>query len=269
MQPRVSLSAGVRKLSRPKIDQLINALWTEFCAMNPHSVDPTIPSPSSSSRSSGRSSTKRSSKKEKRVAPLRLKLPKKKAKKESEEEEEEITLDDDDEEYQDYAAAPAEKSRTSSRRTKNEEKTLREPDEDDFQELADVPESGPIVHDELCYFCKNGGELLACEACPRVYHPKCLNPPQVEIPEGDWFCPHCSSEPLPSRVQKILTWRWHEAPFTEVDDERPGKEGQKRKLMGYKYREYFCKFEGLSYWDTQWVPEVRMEQEGFQIPNFK
>ena len=129
MQPRVSLVAGVRKLSRPKIDQLINALWTEFCAMNPHSVDPTIPSPSSSSRSSGKSSTKRSSKKEKRVAPLRLKLPKKKAKKESEDEEEENTLDDDDEEYQDYAAAPVgRESRTSSRRTKNEEKTLREPD---------------------------------------------------------------------------------------------------------------------------------------------
>lgn len=266
MQPRVSLVAGVRKLSRPKIDQLINALWTEFCAMNPHSVDPTIPSPSTSSRSSGKSSTKRSSKKEKRVAPLRLKLPKKKAKKESEDEEEDNTLDDDDDEYQDYAAAPiGRESRTSSRRTKNEEKTLREPDEDDFQDLAEVKEAGPIEHNELCQFCKSGGELLACESCPRVYHPKCLNPPQTEIPDGDWFCPYCSSEPLPSRIQKILTWRWHEAPFTEVDDERPGKEGQKRKLMGYKYREYFCKFEGLSYWDTQWVPEVRMEQHSIHM----
>ena len=80
------------------------------------------------------------------------------------------------------------------------------------------------------------------------------------MPEGAWYCPFCSSEPLPAKISKILFWRWHDAPFTEVDDDRPGKEGQKRKLWGHKYREYLCKFEGLCYWDAQWVTEVRMEQ---------
>ena len=103
--------------------------------------------------------------------------------------------------------------------------------------------------------------MLLCEYCPRAYHLKCLNPPQKELPDEElWACQYCSSEPLPAKVAKILSWRWHEAPFTEVDDDRPGKEGQKRKLWGYKYREYLCKFVGLCYWDTEWVDEVRMEQ---------
>ena len=85
------------------------------------------------------------------------------------------------------------------------------------------------------------------------------------MPEGAWYCQFCASEPLPSRIQKILSWRWHEAPFTEVDDDRAGKEGQKRKLWGHKYREYFCKFDNMCYLDTIWVDEVRMEQHSIHM----
>ena len=90
------------------------------------------------------------------------------------------------------------------------------------------------IPDESCEFCKDAGELILCEYCPRAYHLKCLNPPQVDIPDGAWLCPFCSSEPMPAKIAKILSWRWAEAPYTEIDDERPGKEGQKRKLWGHK-----------------------------------
>ena len=59
---------------------------------------------------------------------------------------------------------------------------------------------------------------------------QCLNPPQKDIPDDAFLCQYCASAPLPAKVAKIISWRWHEAPYTEVDDDRPGKEGQKTRL---------------------------------------
>ena len=33
-----------------------------------------------------------------------------------------------------------------------------------------------------------------------------------------------------------------------------------RMLTDFQYREFFCKFVGLCYWDCDWIDEVRMEQ---------
>ena len=63
----------------------------------------------------------------------------------------------------------------------------------------------------------------------------------MDIPDGAWLCPFCSSEPMPAKIAKILSWRWAEAPYTEIDDERPGKEGQKRKLWGHKVCYFYLK----------------------------
>ncbi|KAK3265631.1 hypothetical protein CYMTET_25697 [Cymbomonas tetramitiformis] len=45
--------------------------------------------------------------------------------------------------------------------------------------------------DDECYACKDGGELMLCDTCPRAYHPMCVG--LREVPEGDWACPACSS----------------------------------------------------------------------------
>lgn len=45
---------------------------------------------------------------------------------------------------------------------------------------------------EFCRVCKDGGELLCCDACPSSYHLHCLNPPLPEIPNGEWLCPRCT-----------------------------------------------------------------------------
>jgi hypothetical protein len=44
-------------------------------------------------------------------------------------------------------------------------------------------------HDDSCYFCNDGGELICCESCPRVVHPECIA--LTEIPEEDWYCDLC------------------------------------------------------------------------------
>ncbi|KAJ9110156.1 hypothetical protein QFC20_003008 [Naganishia adeliensis] len=35
---------------------------------------------------------------------------------------------------------------------------------------------------------------LECEKCDKPYHLGCLSPPLTEVPEGEWFCPQCTSE---------------------------------------------------------------------------
>ncbi|KAF1426285.1 Chromodomain-helicase-DNA-binding protein 3, partial [Spheniscus humboldti] len=47
-------------------------------------------------------------------------------------------------------------------------------------------------HMEYCRVCKDGGELLCCDACVSSYHIHCLNPPLPEVPNGEWLCPRCT-----------------------------------------------------------------------------
>lgn len=44
-------------------------------------------------------------------------------------------------------------------------------------------------NDDLCQICKDGGDLLCCDGCPRAYHPECLSLP--DIPKGKWHCKFC------------------------------------------------------------------------------
>ncbi|XP_007567089.1 autoimmune regulator isoform X3 [Poecilia formosa] len=50
-----------------------------------------------------------------------------------------------------------------------------------------------IIHsnDDECAVCKDGGELICCDGCPRAFHLACLNPPLTSIPSGSWQCEWC------------------------------------------------------------------------------
>ncbi|CAI2355389.1 unnamed protein product [Caenorhabditis sp. 36 PRJEB53466] len=47
-----------------------------------------------------------------------------------------------------------------------------------------------VENQNHCEECKQGGELLLCDTCPRAYHTVCIEA-MDEPPEGDWSCPHC------------------------------------------------------------------------------
>lgn len=70
-------------------------------------------------------------------------------------------------------------------------------------------------HMEFCRVCKDGGELLCCDACPSSYHIHCLNPPLPEIPNGEWLCPRCtvsfcySHSPTATRVIDLIPLDHH------------------------------------------------------------
>ncbi|XP_071347960.1 autoimmune regulator [Trachinotus anak] len=50
-----------------------------------------------------------------------------------------------------------------------------------------------MVHynDDECAVCKDGGELICCDGCPRAFHLTCLDPPLTSIPSGSWQCERC------------------------------------------------------------------------------
>uniref|UniRef100_A0A672Z3M3 RING-type E3 ubiquitin transferase n=1 Tax=Sphaeramia orbicularis TaxID=375764 RepID=A0A672Z3M3_9TELE len=62
------------------------------------------------------------------------------------------------------------------------------PDPDPSEKRAE-PEEDP--NEDWCAVCQNGGELLCCDKCPKVFHLSCHIPTLNESPSGEWFCSFC------------------------------------------------------------------------------
>jgi uncharacterized Zn finger protein (UPF0148 family) len=70
-----------------------------------------------------------------------------------------------------------------------------------------------------CAICEEGGDLICCDSCSSVFHPLCLSPPLLEVPEGDWFCPDCD------RPKNLFEY---EKP-ADTDGEKDGDETKKEE----------------------------------------
>jgi len=44
---------------------------------------------------------------------------------------------------------------------------------------------------DYCNVCKNGGDLLCCDHCPRAFHLACIGQTADELPPGEWHCERC------------------------------------------------------------------------------
>ncbi|KAG7496104.1 transcription intermediary factor 1-alpha-like isoform X1 [Solea senegalensis] len=60
------------------------------------------------------------------------------------------------------------------------------------------PEDDP--NEDWCAVCQNGGELLCCDKCPKVFHLSCHIPTLNESPSGEWFCSFCRDIVSPEMV---------------------------------------------------------------------
>jgi hypothetical protein len=53
--------------------------------------------------------------------------------------------------------------------------------------LSPLVKRRKLVHDEACFSCADGGELIECTVCPRVHHAGCVG--LAAVPRGAWRCP--------------------------------------------------------------------------------
>ncbi|XP_062316700.1 uncharacterized protein LOC134020565 isoform X1 [Osmerus eperlanus] len=70
------------------------------------------------------------------------------------------------------------------------------------EEVTETREEGSLERREMesedfCAVCLNGGELLCCDRCPKVYHLSCHIPVLMFFPLGDWVCTLCRSDQEP------------------------------------------------------------------------
>ncbi|XP_068602613.1 E3 ubiquitin-protein ligase TRIM33 [Brachionichthys hirsutus] len=52
-------------------------------------------------------------------------------------------------------------------------------------------------NEDWCAVCNNGGDLLCCDRCPKVFHMKCHVPTIKIFPKGDFLCTFCRSTDKP------------------------------------------------------------------------
>ena len=129
-------------------------------------------------------------------------------------------------------------------------------------EIQEVDEDDE--HMEFCRVCKESGELLCCDSCPSSYHLKCCDPPLDDVPDSAWTCPRCACDPLPGKIEKILTWRWKEDEEDKEEEKeeepQPGTSTSKPKKSVPKVeREFFVKLKEQSYWHCMWAKEIQLD----------
>ncbi|KAK9410028.1 tripartite motif-containing protein 66 [Crotalus adamanteus] len=61
-------------------------------------------------------------------------------------------------------------------------------------------EDHPIENEDFCAVCLNGGELLCCDYCPKVFHLLCHVPALLSFPVGEWVCTLCRNVEKPEVV---------------------------------------------------------------------
>ena len=54
------------------------------------------------------------------------------------------------------------------------------------------------VNEYNCESCGDGGSLIMCSICDKTYHKHCLDPPLDQVPEGEWYCQECCTDPTGS-----------------------------------------------------------------------
>uniref|UniRef100_A0A8C8ARJ2 RING-type E3 ubiquitin transferase n=1 Tax=Otus sunia TaxID=257818 RepID=A0A8C8ARJ2_9STRI len=60
-----------------------------------------------------------------------------------------------------------------------------------------LKEVNPIENEDFCAVCLNGGELLCCDHCPKVFHLSCHVPALLSFPVGEWVCTLCRNPVKP------------------------------------------------------------------------
>ncbi|KAM3870162.1 transcription intermediary factor 1-alpha-like [Diretmus argenteus] len=75
-------------------------------------------------------------------------------------------------------------------------------------------------NEDWCAVCQNGGELLCCDKCPKVFHLTCHVPTLFKSPSGEWFCSFCRDLSVPE-----MEYDCDSKPEAKTVKEEPDSEG--------------------------------------------
>ncbi|KAM3609676.1 uncharacterized protein V6R79_018348 [Siganus canaliculatus] len=88
----------------------------------------------------------------------------------------------------------------------------------EVQVQVQQPETGPgaeeMESEDFCAVCLNGGDLLCCDRCPKVYHVDCHIPPIAGLPLGDWVCTLCRTDQDSYDCENMSSCGGVKAPYT-------------------------------------------------------
>ena len=92
------------------------------------------------------------------------------------------------------------------------------------------------INRELCSICRDGGNLLLCDYCPRSFHIECLKLKEESIPEGKWYCPMCAPK-MQKRLEKIQNNNNNNRTEDKEKERKRLIKNQKRRLWRLKKKE--------------------------------
>ncbi|KAM8891734.1 uncharacterized protein AB9W97_012118 isoform 2-T4 [Spinachia spinachia] len=87
--------------------------------------------------------------------------------------------------------------RAGLRCSPKKEEEEEEEEEDSSSIHRPEPGSEETESEDFCAVCRNGGDLLCCDRCPKVYHLACHVPALCSFPLGDWACTLCRPDQEP------------------------------------------------------------------------
>lgn len=69
------------------------------------------------------------------------------------------------------------------------------PSQDSTSTVASIKFLGNDGNQFYCQVCREFGDVVCCDGCPKVFHPNCLDRRQVlDCDQEPWFCPLCTNE---------------------------------------------------------------------------
>ncbi|XP_036002288.1 E3 ubiquitin-protein ligase TRIM33 isoform X1 [Fundulus heteroclitus] len=86
------------------------------------------------------------------------------------------------------------------------------------QEIESGAGTEQMESEDFCAVCMNGGDLLCCDRCPKVYHLACHIPSLNGFPIGDWVCTLCRTDKDP--VENTQSCEGVRVPYTLSDQDQ-------------------------------------------------
>ena len=79
--------------------------------------------------------------------------------------------------------SPAPKDKKAQKAKEKEEKKM--------LKLEEVVKENKVQNRDHCSVCRDGGDLLCCDRCPKSFHLDCIGLKEEDVPEDSWYCKKC------------------------------------------------------------------------------